>query len=194
MQNDQKDRNLHRLPPHIVPAELSAKLRVTASRESLYRRRRVTIEAFCSYLVGEAGLLLNNMVRPFAVPVAGGVLAALMTFSAAVHAYPRVNRVYPTDVPTGLTTEAVFLASIPIALETFSMTDDMVIDVTVDETGRISDYSIPAGQSWANDAKAVRNVEHFLVVTQFTPATFFGRPANGKARITLRSSGVNVRG
>jgi len=193
MQNDQIDRLLHRLPPHAVPAKLTSKLKVAASRESQYRRRRVTIEAFFSYVSGECWLLLNNLIRPFAVPVAGGVFSALLMFSAVVNAYPRLARM-TVDVPTGLTTEATVLGSIPVAFEISATGEDMVVDVEVDETGRILSYSIPGGQSWAHNTRMVRNMEHFLVVTQFTPATFFGRPASGKARITLRSSGVEVRG
>ena len=194
MRQDKTDRlleSLDALPGFAVPDELAQRLKVVASRECVRRRRHVSLESFLAYLRSEAWLMMNNLIRPFAVPVAGGLASALVMLSMFVHAY-EIPRTPSVDVPTGLSTEASLLWSIPIAMTAYP--GDMVIDVDVDEQGKISGYSIPGVQAWAHDKQTVRRVEHFLVVTQFTPATFFGRPASGKARITLRRSDVDVRG
>jgi hypothetical protein len=134
---------------------------------------------------------LSEMVRPIAVPMAGGLVSALVLFavlapSFAPHANPRV-----ADVPTTLSTSALFLGMGP-----FGFSSDMVVtlDVTVDSAGRLVDYSTVNGQAWANDPGVRRSVENALLFTHFSPGTRFGRPALAKMRITLSRSQIDVRG
>ncbi len=134
---------------------------------------------------------LSEMVRPIAVPMAGGLISALVLFAVLAPSFaPRANpRV--ADVPTTLSTGALFLGMGP-----FGFSSDMVLtlDVTVDGAGRLVDYSAVDGQAWANDPGVRHSVENALLFTHFSPGTKFGRPVSAKIRITLSRSQIDVRG
>ena len=113
------------------------------------------------------------------------VLFAVLAPSFAPHNNPRV-----ADVPTTLSTGALFLGMGP-----FGFSGDMVtLDVTVDSAGRLVDYSAVDGQAWANDPGVRRSVENALLFSHFSPGTRFGRPALAKMRITLSRSQIDVKG
>ncbi len=108
-----------------------------------------------------------------ALPVAGGVCSTLVLFSMfVVPAYPLLTR-GDADVPTILKTPVAVKSMAP-----FSVGDtDVVVDVVVDEQGRMMDYAIVAGASVLANAQTRRRLENALVFSNFTPATSF-RPAH----------------
>jgi len=181
---------LRSLPKFSPPAELTTKLLVLASREAQRRRHLTSAHAFFEFLRGELHLIWHNMMRPHAVPMAGGLISTVVLFALLAPALT-VNRFPRTDVPTGL--------SRPAALEyalSFDLVEtvDLVIDVTIDGQGKVVGYTIPRGQSWAKNPVLVRSVENTLLYTRFSPATVFGEPVSGRTRITLRHSRLDVRG
>jgi hypothetical protein len=180
---------LQSLPKVSIPRGLTTQLQVLASREALRRRRRVSVRSFSSHIWEETLLLFNNLMRPYAVPCAGGLVSTLVLFSLVAPSFA-VNRQIQHDVPISLATEASLASSFSLHLSDH----DLVVDVDIDEQGRVAGYSIPRGQAWAKDPVLVRNLENTLLCTKFTPATFFGQPASGKTRITLRRSAVDVQG
>jgi hypothetical protein len=180
---------LRRLAPQRAPRELGDQLRVLASREAARRRSRTSWTAWLRFAHAELSLRFHNLLQPLAVPFAGGLAAAMLLFGALVPSL-MVQRVVGGDVPVNVMTPAVLASSM-----SFNLTDqDIVVDVSIDEHGRVTDYTIPAGQAWAANAALVRSLEITLLMTKFTPATFFGQPASGKTRITLRRSQLEVRG
>ena len=180
-------RGLQRLAP---PSTLRDRLRVLASRESQRRRRRLNMDALLAHWREETLFRWNMLMRPVAVPFAGGIVSAIILFGLLAPGFA-VQRSSIGDVPTGLTTEAALQFSFNLAA---SPAHDIVVDVEIDDQGRLVDYSIPKGQAWANDAAMVRSLENLLLCTKFTPATLFGQPASGRIRITLRRSHMEVRG
>ncbi len=54
---------------------------------------------------------------------------------------------------------------------------DVMVELTIDESGTVSDYSIPSGKL-SNDE--MRDVRNFLLFTSFKAATAFGRPVPSK--------------
>src|SRR6185312_6650768 len=64
-----------------VPADLTAKLRVLASHERTRRLSRVSLIARIEYWSDRARLFFDNLMRPVAVPFAGGVISAITIFS-----------------------------------------------------------------------------------------------------------------
>lgn len=180
---------LGRLPRRNAPREVTDRLRVLASREASRRRSRSSFPALVAHLRDELRLRVDNLMRPVAVPFAGGLVSAMLLFGALAPALT-VQRVVRGDVPTNLSTQASLASSISFDL----IDSDLIVDVAIDEQGRVASYSIPTDQSWAHDTALVRSVENTLLLTRFTPATFFGQPATGKIRITLRRSQVEVRG
>ncbi|MEZ5401454.1 MAG: hypothetical protein R2729_17415 [Bryobacteraceae bacterium] len=187
------------LPTLSPPRELSDRLRVMASREALRRRRRASLEVFLTHMREEAELVINNLMRPYAVPAVGGVLSTLVLFGILAP-YLSVNlRAQGGPGRAGYESGSIGALATPAAVESaFFMSleesGEVVIDVSIDEQGRVIGYTIPRGQGWAQDPELVRNVETALLGTRFTPATLFGKPASGRTRVFLRRSAVDVQG
>lgn len=176
---------LRRLPRLRPPAGLTNSLRVIASREA----QRPAASARLTRM-DRLRLSFDNLMRPIALPFAGGVFSAVILFSMwVVPSYP-VRASSRSDVPLGLITEAAVRHMAPIAT---TAEVDVVVDVTIDGVGRMVDYAIVSG-SEPNDAVLRRSIEGFLLLTSFTPATSFGQPVEGRLRLTLRSSHIDVKG
>jgi hypothetical protein len=155
---------LKSLPRLNPPQDLQTQLRVLASRHAQRRRHFATLRGFVSFVREETLLLFNNLARPYAVPCAISTQASL-EFALTLHL-------------TG--DDAAF--------------DEIIVDVTTDEQGRVTGFTVPVNQAWAHDRALLRNLESTLLYTKFTPATFFGQPATGKSRITIRRNSVDVKG
>src|SRR5262245_31223964 len=59
-----------------VPARLTAKLRVIASHERARRVARIDFAARVETWKSDVRLFFDNLMRPFALPVAGGLFSA----------------------------------------------------------------------------------------------------------------------
>ena len=186
---------LHSIPRLSPPPELQAQLRVMASRHAQRRRRFVSLRAFASFLREEALLLVNNLARPYAVPCAGGLLSALFLFGLVGPTFAVNRNNIRADVPTAFSTQASLEFAMTLHLSGDDLNfDEIVVDVTTDEQGRVTGFTVPTGQQWSKDPGLVRSLESTLLYTKFTPATFFGQPAMGKTRITIRRNSVDVKG
>ena len=180
---------LRALPARTPPPHLTTSLRVLASRERARVATRASHGALIRHWLDRASLIGHNLMRPLALPFAGGLVSALVLFSMLVPQF-RGQTVVSDDVPTMLTTEATVKSAMSYGLGDA----DIVVDVLVDESGRMLDYWVPDGQRWDGDPQLRQSIEKTLVCMQFTPGTMFGQPASGKLRITLRRSHVEVKG
>ena len=178
-------RALRALPVRVPPQGLATSLRVMASRE---RQRRLTGSAFCAWRA-RWGVFANNLMRPLALPLAGGVFSAIALFGILAPTYP-VHADGGFDVPTMLTTQVGVSRMAPIHVSD----DDVIVDVTVDGQGRMIDYTVLSGAGALANVSTRRRLEAALIFTQFTPATAFGMPMAGKMRLSLRNSRIDVRG
>jgi len=181
---------LRALPPKTPPAHLSTSLRVLASRELADRAFDFGVGAFVSHWLQRTRIWADDMMRPVALPLAGGLLSAVVLFAILVPSFavPEISAI--DDVPTALSTEASVRELGPFDLSG----EDIVLDITVNREGRVVDYSTPGVQGWANNLQTRRNVENMLLLTIFNPGTMFGQPSSGKVRILLRRSEIDVRG
>jgi hypothetical protein len=129
-------------------------------------------------------------MRPIAIPTAGGFVSALTLFGVLAWslAIPRVTA-RASDVPTVLYTEPSVKNFLPIG---FEGEGDLVVEINVDENGRLVDYSIPNMEDKFH--RMDRSIENQILFTQFTPATLLGQRMAGKVRITFRSSRIDVKG
>jgi hypothetical protein len=191
LESDQAlNRALRGLPRATAPVGMTTSLRVLASRERERTLQRRTWSAPINHWVDRVQLAMENFMRPLALPVAGGVFSAVTLFSVwVVPAYPAFART-GFDVPTQLSTEARVkgFSSIGTAGE------DIVMDVTLDQHGRMVDYEI-IDAPYLPDANSRRKLENLLVFqTTFVPATSFGQPTAGKIRLWLSSSRIDVKG
>ena len=181
---------LRSLSVKVPPAGLRTSLRVIASRE---RQRRLEHRNFATMWHTwreNAQLFLDNAVMSLALPFAGGVFSTVVLFSMfVVPVYPLLSN-SDRDVPTILNTPVALKSMAP-----FSVGDtDVVVDVTVDEQGRMLDYAIVAGGSVLANPQMRRRLENALVFSNFTPATTFGQPMMSKMRLWFHSSRIDVRG
>jgi hypothetical protein len=180
-------RVLRGLSPLVAPPMLSTSLRVLASRELSRRSSKGWLDRL--------RLFSDNLARPLALPLAGGVFSTVILFSMwLVPTYP-MRAASGFDVPTMLTTEATVKWTGPIG----NAGEDMVVDVTIDGGGRMVDYTIVqynnvSGRNVLNSEALRRNLENMLLFTEFTPATSFGQPTAGKIRLCLDSSHIDVKG
>jgi len=182
---------LRSLPQRIPPPGLTTRLRVVASRE-LQTRNHTRWDRWINWF-NNLRWMADTMMRPLALPFAGGLFSAVALFTTfVVPTYPlrATNTAKTYDVPTMLTTEAFIKNT-----GTLSSTDsEVVVDVTIDEQGRMVDYIVISGAAILTDAARRRRLENTLLFTEFVPATAFGVPTAGRIRLSLNSSQIEVKG
>jgi Putative zinc-finger len=186
MENLRSD--LLRLTAPPIPAHLAQKLRVMASHERLRRVRRATWAKWLEYWQGRLELSFNNLMRPMALPFVGGLISALVVFSFVfVPAFGMV-RTLGFDPAIELVTLPDGRVQGPKPEETQGVIlrgpalpcDDTIVELTIDENGNVRDWTMIRG-------KMTQDVKNMIVYSQFTPATYFGRPVQGKVQVALHS-------
>jgi hypothetical protein len=127
-------------------------------------------------------------MRPLAIPTAGGFASALLLFGtlAPTLAMRQVAAKSVEDIPTVLYTEPSVRSFLPIVCEGH----DVVVDLTVDDHGRVLDYSV----SGATSPSILKRIETHLLTMHFNPATTFGKPTSGRIRLWFNSSSIEVKG
>jgi hypothetical protein len=133
-------------------------------------------------------LSLQNLMKPLALPLVGGIGSAVLLFGALMPSF--IQHRTPGDVPTGLSTQPLVKSMAPLG---FMDAGDAVVDLRIDGEGRIVNYSI-IGTDGQKADQVRRSIENNLLFTTFQPATAFGLPIAGTIRISFRSSRIEVRG
>jgi hypothetical protein len=172
---------LHQLDKPELPARLLDGLRMLALNERLRRLSHVGFSARAHRWAGRTQLVFENLMRPMALPFAGGVLSALVMFAMLVPslAFPHNFR---NDVPLWrLYTDPALEEMNPV-----SAGGEIVVELTIDERGRVTDYMISHGKPTAEQ------LNDLILFSRFAPATVFGRPTWGK--VVFRRSQISVRG
>lgn len=181
---------LRSMPAPIAPARLKTRLYIAASREVARRREH---RPWWADRVDRMRMAFDTLMRPFALPAAGGIVSAILLFgSVAPYLVVRGVAESAFDVPTGLITGASVKHGSPVALDL----DEIDVELTIDENGRMVEYS-PIDVRCQNLLKSPelrRSLENHLLLTTFTPATAFGQKTMGKLRVTLRTSRIDVKG
>jgi hypothetical protein len=172
---------LRSLPVAVAPAKLATDLQVLASKEIVRRRHMGSASALLHFWADRARLVIDNLMRPLAAPVAGGLASALFMFGMLVP-YLGLLRNPANDKPTALYKEATVESVADFASRG---SDDTLIEVQIDGQGRMIDYSVLQGQMNSD-------VGNFLLFTTYTPATLFLQPAS--SRIVIRRSRIVVKG
>ena len=159
--------------PKRPPVDLTYRLRVLASHE---RARMIAGSNWWSTL----RFRLNQILRPLAVPAAGGFFASLLAFAILVPNFT-VHANTTNDVPVGLYTQVTILNPSPFGFDG----QDVMVELTIDQNGAVSDYSVPGGKLSKDEMRAVGN---FLLFTSFKAATAFGQPVSGKMLLNIALS------
>jgi len=97
--------NLRSMPQARAPRTLAFDLQVLASKEYLRRQQTGSISALAHFWSGRMRLWVDNLMRPLALPFAGGLASALFIFGTLV---PNLGALHNSanDRPTALLTEA----------------------------------------------------------------------------------------
>lgn len=173
-----------------VPDYLRQQLRVLASHERVRQLARASVSSRIEHWASRMELQFNNMMRPLALPFAGGLLSALISFGLLV---PNLNFQHNyTDeafftYPVGLVVEQIgggvvkAVGDVPRIepVDAVSPEDANVVELTIDENGRVIDYSVSHG-------KLTPDLQSIIMFSQFKPATLLGLPTSGKVKIVQR--------
>ncbi|HVW85527.1 MAG TPA: zf-HC2 domain-containing protein [Bryobacteraceae bacterium] len=164
---------LRHLPVRHVPPMVNTRLRVLASRE---RSRQLARQDFASWMAEQksrAKLFFDNLLKPFAVPAAGGVLASFLCFGVIVDNL-HVIQDLRNDLPVGISTDVAIDELTPFSFRG----QDLMVQLTVDSTGHVTDFELP---QTANPTPAeLQEIGNLVLYSTFTPAFRFGRPVASK--------------
>jgi hypothetical protein len=179
---------LRSLPSKNVSSLLSTKLRVIASRERSRILLRRNLADRLAELRSNVKLLFDNLLRPIAVPAAGGILASFFCIAAIVdtlHFHPE----WQPDIPVGLFTQVTLEGMSPFSVNG----PDVTLQLTVDPSGAVSDFEVPAdGKTRSASPEEMKEIGNMVLFSTFTPATSFGQRVSGK--ILVGSRHINIRG
>src|SRR5262249_12622982 len=140
-------------------------------------------------------LVIDNVLRPVAVPAMGGLVTALLVFALVLPVY---SRVHPLSDGTDAALPALFeparlevLAGFPVTMsDSANGSDLLLVQAEVGTVGSIIDYQILSGPT---DVSTRRQLDQLLMFSRFRPSRSFGRPIAG-GRVMMSFSAVNVHG
>src|ERR1039458_10237642 len=164
--------------PAKAPADLALQLRVAISHEQARRSARLLDRFWPAW---------DNAVRPMLVQISAGFAGTIVLMLGMVAA---PQEVLANDEPLGAVTAPHYLYSTvaPAAIVT-PQDAGIVVEASVDSTGRVYDFTIVAGPQ---DESVRTQVANQLLNSVFQPASAFGVPIRGHAIITF--SGISVHG
>jgi hypothetical protein len=169
-----------------VPSSLTTQLRVTASHEYARRMARVNLSALLRGWGGNIRLAFDNLMRPFAVPVTGGLFTALLLFSilpwcpsfqhSTAYETPILDR-WLTD-PKGEIVGATYGLHVEPGDATISGNETALV-LLIDERGHVEGYYLSGGEL-TDEMKSV------ILLSRFTPATIYGQPTWGLKQVVFQ--------
>jgi hypothetical protein len=177
---------LQSLPVAPVPERLKMQLLVLASRERAHWNATKTWPLAWRTWSENAKLIVDNLMRPLALPFAGGILSALFLFAMLVPTLGFRPSIL-NDVPLALYTEATLVEATPLGVHN----DEAVVELYIDRKGKAMDYSVQRGKV---SPELQADLTNLMFSSTFTPATWFGQPTNGKVLVSFRRVHYVVRG
>ena len=128
------------LPDSVSPARLSMALRVKASQE-----RQATLETGGSRLQrtwDRWKLRMDDFMRPLTIPATGGLLSSLILFAAFAFTVESTARVVTYEVPV------LYPSHFDANLVPLQLRSSVTLNMSLDENGRITDYTARGGSDW----------------------------------------------
>jgi hypothetical protein len=167
-----------------MPAGLAARLRVAASYDRERRLMRASLHLRMQSWYAGFKLFADNLMRPLAVPFAGGVTSAVVCFSLLISllSFPHDFRdatfftapggMVVAQGPNGtFQTGNVRIEPVDAA----NPDNAIIVELTIDESGKVSDWSVLRG-------KMNTDMEELIMFSKFSPAMYLGLPTWGKVK------------
>jgi anti-sigma factor RsiW len=173
---------LRRLSRPPIPEDLRARLRVMASHERERRLARVSVSARMDYWAGRLHLCFDNLMRPLALPFAGGALMALVTFSLLVPSLSFRHNLgdqswFTQPIPESDYVPGVVHGAVVVRSDIEVPEGVNAVELTIDEQGKVRDYSVARG-SLTPDLQSI-----IMLPPPFRPATVLGLPIPSKVKV-----------
>jgi hypothetical protein len=124
------------LPDPVAPDRLRTNLLVIASVE-----RKAIRSSRLERLWNRWRFRMNELMRPFTIPATGGVLSSLVLFSALAFMIGTTTRAVAYEVPV-LYADKIDPNLVPVELRS-----SVVLTLSLDGKGRITDYAVQDGSS-----------------------------------------------
>ena len=187
---------LSRVPKSVPPVDLAIRIKVAAAQAQHSQDWASRFRQFREH----AQIVLENVLRPLTVPATGGLFSAMLIFALVFQMIvPGITvRAVENDVPINMIkpAELVSLSDYPGSWAPekhdteLSLPHGLLLDVTVDAQGHMTDYQILSGPS----SRELRHqLDQMLLFSRFSPMLSFGRPTAG-GHVVLSFSAVRVRG
>lgn len=174
-----------------VPAALSTQLRVIASHEHTRRVARKNFSTRLTNWISATRLAFDNLMRPFAVPVTGGLASAFVIFSLLVPSLSFPHSSYTNDPPIAAAStdiqwgdpdgEIVGTSGNHAFLESGGALiygNEVSLTLLIDERGRVQDFYLSGG-------KLTDEMTSLILLSQFRPATINGQPTWGLKQVVF---------
>lgn len=172
-----------------MPTGLADRLRVVASHEHARAVARASFAARVEQFSDRISLVFDNMMRPLALPFAGGLVSALMIFGFLVptltftHAYAdQALFTYADGKVMIMGTNGAYLPAqesdnAPRIERPDARTPETanVVDLTIDPNGRVWDWNVARGE-------LTPDLANIIMFGQFSPATNLGVPIPSKVK------------
>jgi hypothetical protein len=179
-------RNMAQAP---VSDVLAARLSVLASHERERQLARVSIRERMRRLAANVDLVFQNLMRPVALPVTGGVFSTLLLFALMMPSLSFSHQTGGYDFSTAPQGSLVAnpwdqgagddAEDFPVL---FGSPNDSksdyvnIVNLTIDESGRVADWSVVRGQ-------VTDEMKSIILYSRFVPATTFGVRTSGVIQV-----------
>lgn len=173
---------LKNLPVRRPPSIVSMRLRVAASRDRSARLLRLDMAARWKEFRQRARLTFDNLLKPLAVPAAGGILASFLCFGVIVNDL-HLDPSYDNDMPVGLYRAVTIDELSPFCFEG----RDVLVQLTIDRDGNVTDFSVPQEKPSADELREIGNL---VLYSSFKPARAFGQPVSSKILLLIQHSTI----
>lgn len=187
---------LSQVPRNLPPSDLAVRIRVAAAQSIPTQDLRSRMQR----IRDRAEILLDNVFRPMTVPATGGFFSAILVFVLVLQLIaPGITvQAVPNDVPLNILrpAELITLSDYPSSWAPeqhdveLSLPHGLLVDVTVDENGKMAGYQIISGPQ---SADLRHQLDQMLLFSRFRAMKSFGRSISG-GHVILSFSAVRIRG